>query len=107
MIPIDYTAFVVETATRTKGDPMKNKTYKLMANRTAADVVNNADVILKSNLTLEDAQRLSLSIQKSGDFIAVWIEEDEAPKTPRVVRTIEGNHNKTTCAVVRCDGWAI
>jgi hypothetical protein len=80
------------------------KTYRIVANRFAVDVIRDNDITLESGLTLEEATIASLEYQRQGNHIAVWIEEE--PK-PRVVRTVESDNRGNKCVVVRCDGWMI
>jgi hypothetical protein len=79
-------------------------TYSIRANKTAADVVENNDITLETGLTIEEAKIASLEHQREGHHIAVWIEEEKAP---RIVRTVESNKSGVKFAVVRIDGWAV
>jgi hypothetical protein len=83
------------------------KTYTIKANRTAADVISGNDITLESGLTIEEAQAASLEYQRQGNHICVWIEEEEAKKAPRVVRSIERDFRGNRYEIVRCDGWQI
>ncbi|HEV2664485.1 MAG TPA: hypothetical protein VG324_06220 [Blastocatellia bacterium] len=83
------------------------QTYKIMANRTAADVLKNNEITLESGLTLEEARIASLEYQRQGHHVAVWIEEDETKPEPRIVRSIECDRSGQRYTVVRCDGWAV
>jgi hypothetical protein len=57
--------------------------YKVMGNRTAADVVASNDEELINEITnLEEAQRLAICAQKVEGFIAAWVEEQEAEAYP-------------------------
>jgi hypothetical protein len=64
------------------------KTYCIKADRTAADVVKNNDITLETGYKLEEARIASLEYQRQGGHVAVWIEEEPAPKTPRITRSI-------------------
>jgi hypothetical protein len=55
------------------------KTHRVKGNRTAADAAKNNDVVLKSGLSLDEARLLAIRLQKSGEFVAAWVEE-EGPK---------------------------
>jgi hypothetical protein len=83
------------------------KTYAVKANRSAADVVANNDETLETGYTLEEARIASVQYQKTGQFVAVWIEEEEAKPAPRVIRSIENDRTGVKFFTVRCDGWAI
>ena len=83
------------------------QTYKIMANRTAADVLKNNDIVLDSGLTLEEARTASLEYQRQGHHVAVWIEEEAPKPTPRVVRSVEQDRTGVKFQVVRVDGWAV
>jgi hypothetical protein len=80
-----------------------------MANRTAADVVKNNDEVIETGYTLEEAKIASIELQKTGEFVAVWIEEEEkpAPRRPRITRSTETDHRGVKFSVTRCDGWMI
>jgi hypothetical protein len=82
------------------------KTYSIKANRTAADVVKNNDETIETGYTLEEAKIASIELQKTGEFVAVWIEE-EAASAPRIVRSVERDRTGVEFNVTRCDGWAI
>jgi hypothetical protein len=83
------------------------KTYSIKANKTAADVVKNNDETLETGYTLEEAQIASIQYQKTGEFVAVWIEEEKTAPTPRVIRTVEQDRTGVRYSVTRLDGWAI
>jgi hypothetical protein len=83
------------------------KTYSIKANRTAADVVKNNDITLETGYTLEEARIASLEYQRQGGHVAVWIEEEKPPKTPRITRSIEQDNRGNKFSVTRCDGWMI
>jgi hypothetical protein len=80
------------------------KTYAIKANRTAADVVKNNDETLETGSRLEEAQIGSIQYQKTGEFCAVWIEEEETKPAPRVIRSVESDRTGVKFTVVRCDG---
>jgi hypothetical protein len=83
------------------------KTYCIKANKTAADVVANNDITLNTGLTLDEAWRESIKLQKAGGHVAVWIEEEKIRK-PHIVRSIERDpRNGVKLEVVRCDGCMI
>ena len=89
---------------------MKNKTYTVKGNKKAADVVAGNDEIIETGYTLEEAKIAAVEAQKSGGFVAAWIEEEAgepAPRPARIVRSVERNPRGTRISVVRCDGWAI
>lgn len=83
------------------------KTYKIMANETAADVVKGNDIKLGGRYTIEEAERVSKLHMRTGSFASVWIEEDKAPRAPRIVRSIEQDRTGVKFEVVKCDDWAI
>lgn len=84
------------------------KTYIIKANRTPLDVVKSNDEVLGRGYTLEEASQVSVVHQRTGDFCAVWIEEEKAPKTPRVTRSTEQDFRGNRFTVVRTgDGWMI
>jgi hypothetical protein len=83
------------------------KTYAIRANRTPQDVLNNNDETIETGYSLEEAQIASIAIQKIGEFVAVWIEEEASKPAPRIVRTVEQDRTGVKFAVTRCDGWAI
>jgi hypothetical protein len=82
------------------------KTYSIKANRTAADVVANNDETLETGYTLEEARIASIAIQKTGEFVAVWIEEETKPE-PRIIRRIESDRTGVRYNVVYCDKWPV
>jgi len=85
---------------------MQNKTYSIKANRFAVDVIRDNDITLETGLTLEEATIASIEIQREGNYIAVWIEEEPKP-APRITRSLESDHRGNKNTVVRCDGWMI
>lgn len=62
---------------------MANKTYTVKGNRTAADVVKNNDEVIEAGYDLESARIAAIEVQKTGEFVAAWIEEEEAFASPR------------------------
>jgi len=58
------------------------KTYAIVANRTPQDVLADNDIILETGYTIEEAKIASIQYQKTGEFVAVWIEE-EVKASPR------------------------
>jgi hypothetical protein len=87
---------------------MRTKTYKIMANETAADVVKNNDISLGGGYTLDEAWRVSLLHQRAQKFICVWIEEEPAKPAPRITRSIERDYpSKAALKVVKVDGWTV
>ena len=83
------------------------QTYSIKANRTAADVVANNDETLETGYTLEEAKIASIQYQKTGEFVAVCIEEEPEKPAPRIVRRIESNREGIKFTAVYCDGWPI
>jgi len=83
------------------------KTYVIKANRTDDEVVKNNDETLETGYSSEEAQIASIQYQKTGEFCAVWIEEEETKPAPRVIRSVESDRTGVKFTVVRCDGWAI
>ena len=65
------------------------KTYSIKANRCAADVVANNDETLETGYSLDEAHIASIQYQKTGEFCAVWIEEEAAKPEPRITRSVE------------------
>lgn len=51
-------------------------TYSVIGNRTAADVVAGNDEIIETGYSLEEARIASVELQKTGEFVACWIEEE-------------------------------
>ena len=94
---------------------MKNKTYTVVGNKTAADVVANNDQIVGTGYTKEEAILVAVQVQKSGEFVAAWIEEGQPlailpiESRPAVItRNVETDpRTRETYTVVRCNGWAI
>jgi hypothetical protein len=82
------------------------KTYTIKANRTPQDVLNDNDITLETGYTLAEARIASIQFQKTGEYCAVWIEEEET-KTPRVVRKIERDARGNKHVATYCDFWAI
>jgi SWIM zinc finger len=62
---------------------MANRTYSVKGNRTAADVVAGREEIVETGYTLEEAKIAAIEIQKTSEFVASWIEEEEAKASPR------------------------
>ena len=93
----------------------QNKTYTVVGNRKAADVVNNNDEIVGTGYTKAEAVLVAVEVQKSGEFVAAWIEEGEpiallpvASHPAVITRSIERDaRTRQFYTVVRCDGWAI
>jgi hypothetical protein len=83
------------------------KSYSIKANRIAKDVVENNDITLETGYSLKEAKIASIQYQKTGEFVAVWIEEEEKPRRPRITRSVESDHTGLKCVAVYCDGWAI
>jgi hypothetical protein len=81
--------------------------YTIKANRTAADVLTNNDETLETGYTLEEAKTASIQYQKTGGFVAVWIEPEETKPEPRITRTIESDRTGVKIVAVRCDGWLV
>jgi hypothetical protein len=82
------------------------KTYAIKANRTDDDVVKNNDETLETGYSSEEAQIASIQYQKTGEFSAVRIEEEETKPAPRVIRSVESDRAGVKFTVVRCDGRA-
>jgi hypothetical protein len=59
------------------------KTYSVKGNRTAADVVEGREETIETGYTLEEAKIAAIQVQKTGEFVAAWIEEEEASASPR------------------------
>jgi hypothetical protein len=84
------------------------KTYSIKANRTAKDVISNNDETLETGYTLDEAKVASIQYQKTGEFVAVWIEPDPEKPTPRVVRKIEYDVvSRVAITAVYWDNWAV
>jgi hypothetical protein len=62
---------------------MANKTYSVKGNRTAADVAAGREEVVETGYSLEEAKIAAIEIQKTGEFVAAWIEEEEAQASPR------------------------
>jgi hypothetical protein len=57
---------------------MTSKTYSVKGNRTAADVVAGREEVIETGYNLESAKIAAIEVQKTGEFVAAWIEEEEA-----------------------------
>ncbi len=93
---------------------MKNTTYKVRGNKTAADVVAGNDETLETGYTLEEAKLAAISYQRDFKYVAAWIEEEESKDSPRpvrapvITRSVERDVvTRRRYTVVYCDGWAI
>ena len=90
---------------------MKNKAYTVKGNKTAADVVAGNHEVIETGYTLQEAKIAAIEAQKTGGFVAAWIEEEAekpAPRPePRIVRSVESDFSGQLFTVVRIDGWAI
>jgi hypothetical protein len=60
---------------------MNTKTYSVIGNRTAADVIGGREETIETGYDLESAKIAAVELQKTGEFIAAWIEEEE-PEAP-------------------------
>jgi hypothetical protein len=67
-----------DITTKTKEIEMANKTYSVKGNRTAADVAAGREEVVETGYSLEEAKIAAIEIQKTGEFVAAWIEEEEA-----------------------------
>lgn len=56
------------------------KTYAIKANRTPQDVLADNDITLEIGYSIEEARIASIAIQKTGEFVAVWIEEERVER---------------------------
>jgi hypothetical protein len=61
---------------------MTSKTYSVKGNRTAADVIANREETIETGYTLAEAKIAAVEMQRSGEFVAAWVEEEEAPASP-------------------------
>ena len=92
---------------------MKNKTYTVKGNKTAADVVAGNDEILETGYSQEEAVIAAIEYKRTFRYAAAWIEEEAGepasrPARPAVItRSVERNPRGTRISVVRCDGWAV
>jgi hypothetical protein len=57
---------------------MTNKTYSVKGNRTAADVAADREETIETGYSLEEAILAAVEVQKTNEFVAAWIEEEEA-----------------------------
>ena len=64
-----------------QGDQMKKQSYKVVGNKTAADVVANNDQTLEVNLTLKEARNAAIQYQTDYGYVTAWIEAQGA-ETP-------------------------
>lgn len=53
---------------------MKKTTYTVKGNKTAADVLAGNDMILGTDLTIEQARLMAIAYQRAGRFVAAWVE---------------------------------
>lgn len=88
------------------------KTYTVKGNRTAADVVTNNDEVIETGYTRGEAKIAAIEAQITREFVAAWIEEEEAKASPRpeprITRSIESDvRTQESYTVVRIDGWCI
>jgi hypothetical protein len=86
------------------------KTYAIKANRTPQDVLADNDITLEIGYSIEEARIASIAIQKTGEFVAVWIEEEvkASPRPePRIVRRVESDRTGVKYNVVYCDNWPV
>src|SRR5262249_34994508 len=67
---------------QTRRSEMANKTYGVKGNRTAADVVKENDEVIETGYSLEEAKIAAIEYQKTGEFVAAWVEEEEAKASP-------------------------
>lgn len=58
---------------------MTSKTYSVKGNRTAADIVAGREETIETGYDLEEARIAAIEVQRTGEFVAAWIEEEEAP----------------------------
>jgi hypothetical protein len=81
-----------------------NKTYSVIGNRTAADVVKRNDEVIATGIAdIEEARRVAINAQKFEGFIAAWVEAE-----PRIVERIERDVvSGVAYKAVYCDGWSI
>jgi hypothetical protein len=59
------------------------QTYSVKDNRTAADVAAGREEVVETGYSLEEVKIAAVEIQKTGEFVAAWIEEEEAKASPR------------------------
>jgi hypothetical protein len=83
------------------------KTFSIKANRKPADVIANNDETLETGYTLAEARIASIQYQKTGEFCAVWIEEEETKVSPRIVRRLERDARGNRHMATYCDNWAV
>ncbi len=57
--------------------------YSVIGNRTAADVVAGREETIETGYSLAEAKIAAVEMERSGEFIAAWIEEEGAPAPPR------------------------
>jgi hypothetical protein len=55
------------------------KTYSVKGNRTAADVLANREETIETGYTEQEAKIAAIEVQKTGEFVAAWIEEETPP----------------------------
>lgn len=58
---------------------MTSKTYSVKGNRTAADVIGGREETIETGYSIEEARIAAIEMQKTGEFVAAWIEEEEPP----------------------------
>jgi hypothetical protein len=56
---------------------MTDKTYSVKGNRTAADLAAGREETIETGYSLEEAKIAAIELQKTGEFVAAWIEEEE------------------------------
>jgi hypothetical protein len=77
--------------------------YKVLGNRSAADVVADHDEEIGRDIAdLDEARRVAIAAQSFEGFVAAWVEEQ-----PCIVVTIESDARGNKHKVVRVNGWQV
>jgi len=58
---------------------MTSKTYSVKGNRTAADMIAGREETIETGYDFECAQIAAIEVQRTGEFLVAWIEEEEPP----------------------------
>jgi len=82
---------------------MKNETYTVKGNKTAADVIANNDQVIETGYTKEEAILVAVEVQKTGEFVAAWIEGEAGKPAPLAAATMISleKHPKMEAAIAR------
>jgi hypothetical protein len=68
---------------------VKNKTYTVKGNRTAADLIAGNEEVIQTGYDLECARIAAIEMQRTGEFIACWVEDTRDFGSPQFARVVE------------------